>query len=589
VSSKKRIKSEKDVSPTSKAKKKNIKQLPVALIGAGPGDPMLLTIRGYQRLQESDVVMTDALLTDGLRELIPRKAEVVYVGKRAGAHSHSQDEINKILFNKVKEGKRVVRLKGGDPFVFGRGAEEAEYLIKKGIEVEIIPGLSSALTVPAMAGIPVLHREIAGTVLIMHGQIAPPRLEEVDTVMTDEDESAKRMALTPDKGAVIIRRRKKRSDEDSSSNLSTRDEEESGIRAKTLKEIDWKASCTAGDTIVFLMFVSNMHAIKEGLLYGGRKHNEPVAAIQWGTTPEQRVLISTIDKFPRKFQRQDLKAPAVLVVGEVVKCSEALNQINKKPLYGKTVLLTQREEGLQTKRRLFEEMGAKVEVLPLIEVPPLADDPKVLDSIAFELEDATHIILTQEDLAETFEAALERSGMDSVEYFHQTVILCTDIEMLHLVESLGLKGKMLPRPITKDSLVETLGMAPQTARIVVVEDENEWNTIGDDLEEFGAKPFTITISRERVDDKALLELRQRMKKKEFQIIVWEHHEAIEQAHSSMGSKAEDLMNSIVHLTFDGACNSVLQGFQVDAFAECKSMNPEEILEVLKPQLAWMEE
>lgn len=243
----------------------------VALVGAGPGDPGLLTRRGEALLRAADAVLYDALIDAAILDLTPSHCERVFVGKRAGNHAMPQADIEAELIRRARAGQRVVRLKGGDPYLFGRGGEEALACLNAGVPVEVVPGVTSALAGPAAAGMPVTFRGMAASVLILHGQY---------TKGTDADE------LPP--------------------------------------APDWSAVARAADTLVFLMAVGSMATIRDGLLSGGRRVDEPVAAIHWAATPKQRTLRATVADFPEVFAAAGLQAPAIIVIGEVVALGDQL-------------------------------------------------------------------------------------------------------------------------------------------------------------------------------------------------------------------------------------------------------------------------
>ncbi|WP_457549368.1 uroporphyrinogen-III C-methyltransferase [Archaeoglobus sp.] len=236
----------------------------VYIVGAGPGDPDLLTVKALKVLREADVILHDELIGDGIKELLrSTKAKLVDVGKRAGKHKMRQDEINELMVKLAREGKVVVRLKGGDPFVFGRGGEEAEYLAKHGIPFEVVPGITSAIAVPAYAGIPITHREFDPAVVFITGREWKERL-------------------------------------------------------------NWKALAELNATIVILMGVSNLENIVKRLLKNGKNPKTPTAIIEKGCTPQQRVVISDLENVVDVAKKDCVKAPAVIVIGDVVRIRKKL-------------------------------------------------------------------------------------------------------------------------------------------------------------------------------------------------------------------------------------------------------------------------
>lgn len=239
----------------------------VFLVGAGPGDPKLLTLKAVEVLREADVVVYDRLVSEAILEFAPEDAEKIYVGKSSEKHELSQEKINKLLVNKALDGKKVVRLKGGDPFIFGRGGEEAEALADKKIAFEVVPGVTSAVAAPTYAGIPLTHRDYASSVAVVTGHQA----------------------------------------------------------ADAESPIDWGRLAGSVDTIVVLMGVGSLESTANALIEGGLSPNLPVAVIEWGTTEKQRSLIGTLGTIAEDAREKNVKPPAVIVIGEVVNLGSKLS------------------------------------------------------------------------------------------------------------------------------------------------------------------------------------------------------------------------------------------------------------------------
>jgi uroporphyrin-III C-methyltransferase len=246
----------------------------VYLVGAGPGDPKLLTVKAVELLKEADVVIYDRLgVGEEILNMAPAKAERIFVGKRTGNHEVPQDQITQIIIDKAKEGGKIVRLKGGDPFIFGRGGEEAEALVAEGIEFEVVPGVSSSVAAPMYAGIPLTHRDYAASVAIITGHRA----------------------------------------------------------GDAEKPIDWVKIANAVDTMVILMGVESLEGIVGKLLAGGISPNKPVAMVESGTLPQQRTLIATLGTIVKEAKAKQIKPPSVIVIGEVANLGRKLSWF-KKPL-----------------------------------------------------------------------------------------------------------------------------------------------------------------------------------------------------------------------------------------------------------------
>jgi uroporphyrinogen III methyltransferase/synthase len=281
----------------------------VYLVGAGPGDARLLTVRAAELIDNADFIALDALVSKEIAARIPKTAEVVYVGKRSSAHSLPQDQINRLLIEEAKKGRHVVRLKGGDPFVFGRGGEEAEEIVAAGVPVEIVPGISSSIAGPAYAGIPVTHRSYATSLTLVTGHEA---------------------------------------------------DETTGIKWPALAQLD--------GTIVFLMGFANLPVIAKKLTDHGMSPDRPVAVISNGTRPEQRTVTGTLRNIEQRVAEAKLPTPALIVVGEVVKMHDVINWFESKPLFGRKVVVTRAREQASHLVQLLADSGASVLQFPTIEI-----------------------------------------------------------------------------------------------------------------------------------------------------------------------------------------------------------------------------
>jgi uroporphyrinogen III methyltransferase / synthase len=326
----------------------------IYLVGAGPGDPKLLTLRGAELIARADVIVNDRLANPRLLKLARPDAEIVYAGKASREHTLPQDEIIGVIIERAKQGKMVVRLKGGDPFVFGRGGEEAEALRQAGVEFEVVPGISSAIAAPAYAGIPVTHRGLASSFAVITGHEAP---------------------------------------------------------GKPGSDIKWDRLATGVDTLVFLMGVERLAEIVEALVENGRPQETPVALVRWGTHPAQRTVVGTLADIVDGAREAGLTAPAVTIVGEVVRMREAISWFERRPLFGKRVIVTRAESSAAVLTEQLEELGAEVDEVPVIRFEP-PPDYGPLDAAISELGSFDWIVFTSANGVEWFVKRLERLGLD---------------------------------------------------------------------------------------------------------------------------------------------------------------------------------
>lgn len=291
----------------------------VWLVGAGPGDIGLFTLKGLQTLEQADVVVYDSLVGQGVLSRIPDTARCINVGKRASHHTMPQEKINEVLLEEAKKGNRVVRLKGGDPFLFGRGGEELELLVKEGIPYEIIPGVTSPIAVPAYNGIPVTHRDFTSSLHIITGH--------------------------KKQGAAY--------------------------------DIDFEALVRTRGTLVFLMGVSALGDICQALLQAGMEKDMPAAILQKGTTAGQKKIVATVSTLEEEVNRQGIQTPAIIVVGKVCALAEEFAWYEKLPLAGYKVLVTRPRELVSTMAEKLRVLGAEVLELPAIRTAPLKDQSKL--------------------------------------------------------------------------------------------------------------------------------------------------------------------------------------------------------------------
>lgn len=285
----------------------------VILVGAGPGDPGLLTLKGKAALESAEVVVYDRLVGSDILAMTPESAEKINVGKRASSHPVPQEEINGLLLKKAREGKRVVRLKGGDPFLFGRGGEELELLAENAVPFEVVPGIPSALSVPAYAGIPVTHRDCASSLHIITGH----------------------------------------------------------ARAGKALEIDFDALVRTGGTLVFLMGVAALPDICGGLLSAGMPPETPAAVIERGTTPRQRRISGTVSSLVSLAAANHVESPAISIFGEVCGLAEEFDWFGRLPLKGKRIVVTRPKERMGTLSGRLRALGADVLEYPCIEAVPI--------------------------------------------------------------------------------------------------------------------------------------------------------------------------------------------------------------------------
>ena len=320
----------------------------VYLVGAGPGDPELITVKGRRILERADSILFDHLAPEALLEVAPAAAERLYVGKKKAKHEFSQDEICAMLIDRARRGLTVVRLKGGDPFLFGRGGEEAEALAEAGIPFEVVPGVTAPLGIAAYCGVPLTHREHTSAVTFVTGH--------------------------------------------------------------AVEAIDW-GKIGQAETLVILMGLTTFAAIARELMAQGRGPETPAMAVRWATRPDQETLVGTLGTLPEMIATHGMKPPATIVVGEVARLRDKLDWFERRPLFGRRIVVTRAREQADALASKLEALGAWVISLPTIETQPAAD-PAPLDRAIANLADYDWLLFTSANGVRYFVERLDRSAAD---------------------------------------------------------------------------------------------------------------------------------------------------------------------------------
>ena len=417
------------------------KQGKVYLIGAGPGDPGLLGLKAKECLETADAVVYDRLADPRILAFARKDAEMVYVGKASANHTMRQPDINKLLVKLAQEGKTVARLKGGDPFVFGRGGEEAIELLEAGQPFEFVPGVTSAIAVAEYAGIPVTHRHVATSFAVITGH---------------ED---------PTKGASTI---------------------------------NWQGLATAVDTLVFLMGVENIEKISKQLIANGRSADCPAAVIRWGTHPEQRTLVTTLGSAAADVKANNLKPPAIFIVGEVVKLRKQLQWFDNKPLFGKTVIVTRARAQASELTKKLEAQGAKVIEAPAIKIVP-ASDYAPLDNAIQRLAEYKWLVFTSANGVDYFFERLLNAGKDA-RALANVKLAAIGSATAQALAGRGLTADLVPSAYKAEELAEALaGEIVQGDKILIARAKVAREVLPESLRKLGAE-VDVAVAYETVAD-----------------------------------------------------------------------------------------
>lgn len=406
----------------------------VYLVGAGPGDPGLLTIKGRECIAKADVLVYDYLASPTLLKYAAADAEKIYVGKKGGDHTLSQDGINELIAQKALDGHIVTRLKGGDPFIFGRGGEEAEVLISKGIPFEIVPGVTSAIAAPAYAGIPLTHRKFTSNVAFVTGHEDPTK-----------DQSS----------------------------------------------LDWEALARGIGTLVFLMGVKNLPHIVERLLANGKPVETPVALVRWGTTLRQTTVTGDLGNIVDEVARAGLKAPAVIVVGDVVSLRETMQWFENKPLMGQRIVVTRARQQASNLVDQLSALGAQCLEYPTIEVAP-PDDWQPLDTAIGNLPVYDWLVFTSVNGVKYFFERLFTLGLDVRALGHLKTAVIGPVTKARLAD-FGIQADILPENYRAESVVAAFADQPLQGKKVLLPRAHEARAVLPvELEKMGATVDAIT-------------------------------------------------------------------------------------------------
>ncbi|MGD9851254.1 MAG: uroporphyrinogen-III C-methyltransferase [Nitrospirales bacterium] len=434
----------------------------VFLVGAGPGDAKLLTLRGKECLEQADVILYDHLANPELLKYAPQYAERIYVGRKGRKAYQDQAEINALLISKAREGKRVVRLKGGDPFVFGRGGEEAECVARAGIAFEVVPGVTAAVAVPAYAGIPVTHRTLASTVAFVTGHEDPE---------------------------------------------------------KPVSAMEWPRFASAEGTLVFLMGMKNLPQIVERLIKEGKPSSTPVALIQWGTYARQRTVVGTLADIVTKALDAGITPPTVIVVGEVVRLRDRLNWCESRPLFGKAVLVTRPRAQAPIMSDLLAGLGAEPVECPTLEICP-PDSWDEVDRAIHHLSSYHWVIFTSVNGVQSFMTRLNGCQKDA-RSFAGIRICCIGPKTQEELTKWGLTADVVPKDFQAEGILAALGELNISGhRILIPRAKVAREILPEQLQEMGGQVDVVTTYQALPPAMDVDMIRQRFEQREIQYLTF---------------------------------------------------------------------
>lgn len=420
----------------------------VYLIGAGPGDPGLLTIKAKECIETADVIVYDYLASPFLLDYARSDAQIIYVGKKGGDHTLSQDKINLLLVDKAKLGLDVARLKGGDPFVFGRGGEEAQMLLSHNVPYEVVPGVTSAIAAPAYAGIPVTHRDHTSFVSFITGHEDP----------TKKDTS-----------------------------------------------MQWDVFAKSNATLVFLMGVKNLENIVKNLVKYGKPSDTPVALVRWGTTARQETVTGTLETIVQIVKQAKLKSPAIIVIGHVVSLREELAWFDKRPLFGKRIVITRARAQASGLVSMLSKLGAQCIEIPTIQIVPPEDTAPLKDCIN-HIKNYDWLVFTSVNGVKFFFDTLFTMGHD-VRVLGHLKFACIGPVTKERLKDYGILSDILPKTYRAESVIDAFSKFDITDKKVLLPRAKLARTIlPEELTKMGAKIDEVIAYETKLDDDGKKEL-----------------------------------------------------------------------------------
>ncbi len=459
----------------------------VYLVGAGPGDPELITARGLRRLREADLVLYDALVHPDQLQAAKPGAELIFVGKRAGRVSDRQAAINRRLVEAARAGKTVVRLKGGDPYLFGRGSEEAELLATEGVPFEVVPGVPSPLAATAYAGLSLTHRELASSVAYVTAT------ESVEKDRTGHD---------------------------------------------------WAKLATATQTLVIFMGMRKLDSLAELLMEHGRAADTPAAVVQWASLPRQRTVVGTLSNIHALASAAGLGLPALTIVGEVVRLRENLRWFDTKPLFGKRVLVTRAVHQAGSVASLLRDEGAEPVLAPTIAIAPPHDEGPLRDAVT-HLDCYDWLVFTSANAVDAFFAALRDAGLDA-RAIGRARLCSIGAKTKAALDAHGLRTDLLPADARAEGVLEALvPMLGERTRILLPRAEIAREVLPNSLREAGAKVDVVAAYRNvPPGDAEVRRIRTLVDPEELDAVLFTSSSTVENLCDALGEDAADRLNAL---------------------------------------------
>lgn len=444
----------------------------VYITGAGPGDERLLSIRALELIKRADVIVYDRLASRQFLSKAKKDCQCIYVGKGPDKHTLKQEEINQVLVKKALEGKDVVRLKGGDPFIFGRGGEEAEYLRENGISFEIIPGISSFYSACAYAGIPITYRNYASSFHVFTGHFQQEQ------------------------------------------------------------ELDYSNIAAMEGTLIFLMGMNNLDKITTGLLREGKNKHTPASIIEWGTTSRQREVVGELWNLQKLAEEKKLRHPAIIIIGNVVSVKEKIEWQRERPLWGRKILLTRTTEASSEIRKKLTELGAEVEELPTIKIGPIEENNKI-DVCLDKIQQYSWIFFTSVNGVDYFFQRLWKRKMD-IRCLYGIKLFCIGERTKKAVEEKGLFVDRMPQAFHSEQTEKELSQFISNKDFILYPTSDlASDQLCQAVQKLGASCDEVAVYYNKINEDYHLEFLEEIKKGAYDAILFASSSQVENYHKIM--------------------------------------------------------
>lgn len=498
----------------------------VYLVGAGPGDYKLITLKGLECIKKADVIVYDRLANVNYLKEAKEDCEFINVGKASSNHLLPQDDINRLIADRALEGKVVVRLKGGDPYVFGRGGEEAELLRDEGIDFEVIPGITSPIGGLCYAGIPITHRDHASSFHVITGH---PRKDGKET-----------------------------------------------------KEINWNALANVKGTLVFLMGIANLKSISENLIKEGKDKNTPVAFVSWATRYNQKVITATLENAYKVAINEEIKPPTLIVVGSVINLREKLNFFEEKPLFGKNIMVTRCRTQSSSLVEKINDMGGNPIEIPTIKIEKIENNIELENEIK-QIQAYSYIIFSSKNAVEIFFDKLNEIGYDCRDLYN-IKICAVGSETAKYIKSRGINPDIVPKKYVAEGLYEELkDLVNENDKILIPRAKNARDFIINKLSEICSVKEVITYESV-IDSSKKEEAIKIIQSEEVDYITFSSSSTVKNFITLIGEENLNKLNDLKIISIGPITTKTIEEFGLKVYRESEEATIDSMIAAISQEL-----